>query len=55
MVFLKKMAHLMLVSVFVFPVVGILLLFKHPRKEVEKLRVVALEWSLLTLTATILL
>ena len=41
--------------VFILPLVGIIYLLILPRDNVEKLKKTALEWSLFTLTATILL
>lgn len=45
----------MLNLVFIFPFVGIVLLIVTSRNKTEKLKKIALEWSLFTLTATILL
>nr|ATI10790.1 NADH dehydrogenase subunit 4 [Plenaster craigi] len=41
--------------VFVLPFIGIIYLLIIPRDNIEKLKKIALEWSLFTLTATILL
>lgn len=45
----------MLNLVFMFPLIGIFLLIITSRDKTEKLKKIALEWSLFTLTATILL
>ena len=41
--------------IFILPLMGIIYLLVLPRNNVEKLKKTALEWSLFTLTATILL
>ena len=45
----------MLNLVFMFPLIGMILLIITSRDKTEKLKKIALEWSLFTLTATILL
>ena len=45
----------MLNLVFMFPFIGIVLLIITSRDKTEKLKKIALEWSLFTLTAAILL
>ena len=45
----------MLNLIFIFPIIGMIFLIFTSRDNIEKLKKIALEWSLFTLTATILL
>nr|YP_004123488.1 NADH dehydrogenase subunit 4 [Halisarca harmelini]ADT81739.1 NADH dehydrogenase subunit 4 [Halisarca harmelini] len=49
------MLQLWPLSIYLLPIIGIILLIKTPRNDGEKLKRIGLEWSLLTFTATILL